>query len=363
MKKIVISGYYGYDNLGDEAVLETILTNIRAKLGNVEITVLSSNPSKTSEKYGVKSAYRAKLGPVIKAIKNADVLISGGGSLLQDVTSRLSIFYYLGIIAIAKLCGTKVMVYSQGIGPINKPINQAITKHILNKVDAITVREKHSKQDLKDIGIVREVIVTADPVISMSVAHAPNGHEILKSNGAQYDQKKPSIGFAFRGKYINDQLVDRVENLVRKLSHNIDANFVFIPYFHDEDVNVNYAVAKKLGELGIYVDKRLDCGEMLGVTDQMDVLVGVRLHSLIYAAICNVPMVAISYDPKINYFMETLGLEAEFDIDSFNVDKLVCKIKEVLENKESYSKKLDDKVSELKTLLEQNETILQRLIS
>ncbi len=107
MNKILISGYYGYDNLGDEAVLETILNNIRSVIEDSEITVLSSNPIATTAKYDVNSVGRSSIMGVIKALSKCDVLISGGGSLLQDVTSRLSIFYYLLIIMFGRMMGKR----------------------------------------------------------------------------------------------------------------------------------------------------------------------------------------------------------------------------------------------------------------
>ena len=86
-------------------------------------------------------------------MSSLDVLISGGGSLLQDVTSKNGILYYLGIIKLAQLLGKKVMVYAQGIGPIREPRNRKLTAKILNKVQAITVRDFESRTELLEMGI------------------------------------------------------------------------------------------------------------------------------------------------------------------------------------------------------------------
>ena len=122
-KKIVLSGYFGFDNLGDEAILYSIIQEVK-KMQNTEITVLSANPEKTSQKFGVAAVDRMSPKEVIRAIKNCDMFISGGGSLLQDVTSNRSLLYYLALLRLAKLFGKKVMIYSQGIGPVNGAKNQ-----------------------------------------------------------------------------------------------------------------------------------------------------------------------------------------------------------------------------------------------
>ena len=122
--KIVLSGYYGFDNIGDEAVLFSIITALRKEIKDVHITVLSNNPDKTKALYGVESVNRWDIKAVARSIKESDLLISGGGSLLQDVTSSKTIPYYLAIVKIAQFYKKKVVFYSQGIGPVNKGISR-----------------------------------------------------------------------------------------------------------------------------------------------------------------------------------------------------------------------------------------------
>ena len=118
MSKIVISGYYGFNNAGDEALLTAILAALRAVEPTVDITVISGNPGNTIAKHQVKSLYRFAAVRLLRAIREADLVISGGGSLLQDVTSKRSLAYYLSVIAAAKWKRKKVMLFAQGIGPI-----------------------------------------------------------------------------------------------------------------------------------------------------------------------------------------------------------------------------------------------------
>jgi len=122
MKKIIISGYYGFGNTGDEAILTGILKNLREEsccLGeDFDFTVLSADPSSTSRDYGVRAVNRTGLKDILKSLWGCDLFISGGGGLLQDVTGRqFSIFYYLGLALLARLCGKKVSIYAQGMAP------------------------------------------------------------------------------------------------------------------------------------------------------------------------------------------------------------------------------------------------------
>ncbi|NLL81384.1 MAG: polysaccharide pyruvyl transferase CsaB, partial [Tissierellia bacterium] len=134
MKSILMSGYYGFDNSGDDAILKAIVKDLREIDKDLDITVLSNNPKKTEDMYPVKAVNRFNFRDVVFSIKKCSLFISGGGSLLQDVTSTRSLLYYLTVMSLAKIMNKKVMVYANGIGPINKKTNRMITKKVLNKV-------------------------------------------------------------------------------------------------------------------------------------------------------------------------------------------------------------------------------------
>ena len=140
--KIIISGYYGFNNTGDEAILKSMIGAFKEKIPQIKITVLSHNPLQTSQTYQVKAINRLNLIDIMRCLRDTNLFISGGGGLLQDSTGKgWSIFYYLGLILAAKIAKVPVMIYAQGIGPVNRQINKKLIKWILNKVDLITVRD------------------------------------------------------------------------------------------------------------------------------------------------------------------------------------------------------------------------------
>ncbi len=168
MKRVCISGYFGFDNIGDEAVLQTMIRSLKAEIEDLEIIVLSDNPAETAAEYGVTAYDRWRWIELHKAIRSADLLISGGGSLFQDITGKRSLFYYLHIIKMAMRRKKPVLIYSQGIGPIESAWGRKRTVKVLRKAKRITVRDEDSAETLKAWGFRRgRVKVTADPVLNI----------------------------------------------------------------------------------------------------------------------------------------------------------------------------------------------------
>lgn len=362
MNKILISGYYGFNNLGDEAILETIIGRIRHTVDAVDISVLSATPERTEKNYKVKAYNRKRISSVLKALWNCDVLISGGGSLLQDVTSKLSIKYYLAIILLAKLMGKKVMVYSQGIGPIRKERNRFITRIILNHVDCITVREEKSKTDLRELGLTEKMIgVTADPVIDLSPADQEKGLTLLKKSSGKWQEGKITVGFALRSKDFQTEAdYEHLKATIDELLPHYQ--LAFIPFHYNEDLQVLKRLQSDYGEQLIIVTERFGTSEILGIIGCFDVLVGVRLHSLIFAAVQNVLPIGVSYDPKIDYFMETLGMNTLCEVTEMTAQALQSEIERLLENKKEYKEALRGVVDTLKHKIDDNDRLLLNLL-
>ena len=161
MTKYLISGYIGFDNFGDEAIASVLVSNLK-KIGAEKITVLSSNPEKTARLYDVDSEYFLKF---FKPILEADVLISGGGSLLQDITSLKSLIYYLTVIVIALVFNKKVVIFAQGFTPFRTILGKFFTSFVLKYCNKIYVRDIKSQELLKTMKIDSELV--SDPVFGI----------------------------------------------------------------------------------------------------------------------------------------------------------------------------------------------------
>lgn len=363
MYKVLISGYYGFNNIGDESILRAVVDNLQDRLENIEITVLSQDPVSTAEKYGVKSVNRKSIRSIIRAIRKSDLLISGGGSLLQDVTSKKSILYYLIIMWIAQLFRKKVFIYSQGIGPINSTLNRKLTSKTLSKVSGIVVRDEASKEFLAEIGVSTDrVVVTADPVLRIKRAPLIIGEEILRKEGIKINKDQLTVGFAIRERKLNSEFVDELCIVMERLIQEQKAQIVLIPFHYSEDVSVIEEIEKRLGDKVYSIKHKYLTNEMLSIIGNMDLLVGVRLHALIHSAIMNVPMIGISYDPKINSFMKSIGMKAMCSIYDFNNQDFIDEFNKIMQHREVLKNRVQEKLISLTKALDTNEEMIKKIM-
>lgn len=326
-KRIVISGYYGFKNSGDEAVLQSILLALAAesvKQGiTIEPTVLSIDPEWTSKTYGVHSVHRMKLGKVLNAIRKSDGLISGGGSLLQDVTGRRSIPYYLGIIKLAQWLRKPTFIYAQGIGPVSNTKFHPFIRSIFRKCRYISVRDQESAQLLERMGLsLDKVEIVPDPVMGLpQTSEAPKTGSSLASGSS-----KPIIGISVR--YWNQ---DRSE--LAKLAASLqiiqaerDVHLYFLPFHLPDDVEASQEVIRQLSSAkNVSIAAEIYHPQhMLAEVQACDLLIGMRLHSLIYAASQLVPMIGISYDPKIDQFLQRIHMTPAATTQQFNSNDLAA---------------------------------------
>lgn len=363
MYQILISGYYGFNNIGDESILSAVVENLRGKLDDIEITVLSQNPEFTAQKYGVQSVNRKSAKEIFKAMKRCDLLISGGGSLLQDVTSKKSILYYLMIMWLAFFLRKKVFIYSQGIGPIISKFNRRLTVFTLKKAHGIVVRDEASKELLIEIGLKGEaIIVTADPVLRVKKADISIGREILQKEGFAADPNRLTVGLAIRERKINSNFVDEICISIQRLVNEYQAQIVLIPFHFSEDMAVIEEIEKRLGDDVCCIKHKYLTNEMLSIIGNMDILVGVRLHALIHAAIMGVPMIAVSYDPKINSFMHSMDMKAMCSTIDFKNDFFIEEFDKTVKNADLIRNKVRSNIEVLIRKLDTNEELIRVLM-
>lgn len=363
MYNILISGYYGFNNIGDESILRTVIDNLREKLPGVEIAVLSQSPAQTAEKYGVRAARRMNLWDILRSVWRCDMLLSGGGSLLQDATSGRSILYYLFILRLAQLLGKRTFIYSQGIGPISTPRNRRYTAYVLSRTDGIVVRDGKSRDLLLELGVPGELIhVTADPVIRVRKPGEELGLRILEEEGCPKREGRLTVGWAVKSRKPNRDFLREVEKSILWLREEYGADSVLIPFFHDEDVGICQAVAEHLsGRAGCLRKKHLS-EETLSIIGCMDVLVGVRLHSLIYAAVMGVPMIGISYDPKVESFLSSIHRPTPFTVEEFTLERFQAAFRDAMDRREEIRKTTEQCLDHLISKLDQNEELIRAIM-
>lgn len=322
--KILLSGYYGFDNAGDDAVLFAIVQALREIIPDVDITVLSNQPEKTAQQFGVKAVDRWGKTSLPKAIKDCDVLISGGGSLLQDVTSKNGILYYLGVIKLAQMMRKKVIVYAQGIGPVNEPRNRALVAKILNKVQAITVRDFDSRRELMEMGVYREIMVAVDPVLGISAdsIDEAQGLQLLRGAEAGYIDGKKTLMVAARNWKHSDRFFKEIAESCDAMAEQ-GWQVVFVPFHYPEDVEAGRNIASLMKRDAVVLSGNYSPQETMALLKNADLIMGMRLHSLIMGAALLKPMVGLSYDPKVTSFMQLLRQPDCYPVDSVEAAQLI----------------------------------------
>jgi len=306
---VVICGAYGMGNSGDDAILEAIVSEMRKIDEFMSITALSRMPKATRLKYGVDSAHMFDIFALNRIVRGTRLYLSGGGSLIQNVTSRRSLWYYLYTIYTAKKHGNAVMMYGCGIGPIVDKRDESAVRKILNGcVDVITLRESVSKAELEKMGVDRpKIIVSSDPAITLPCAPAD-----------RIDSEFEKFGLDPKGNYVCFVVRDW-DGLAQKAAAFAQAaDFVFselgmTPVFvtinNREDRGATDAVRARMETETAVIDEAMDSPLAIGLLSRMKAVVSMRLHGLIFAASQGVPLVGVSYDPKVESFLESIGGE------------------------------------------------------
>jgi len=324
MRSILLSGYYGYHNIGDEAVLGGILAGLRAELPNVEPIVLSGDPAGTQQLHQVNAIPRMSLGAINTALKEADLFVSGGGSLLQDVTSFRSPLYYLGVLWLAQRAQVPGMLLAQGIGPLNHPLNRMAARKILNRTRAITVRDAVSAEVLAGLGVsIPPVEVTADPSFLLE----PEQSERLEEWWAAHiPADRPVLGLALRKWHVGDaaERYTAIADAIAGFAKATDAFLLFLPMQHEQDLPVAEEIAGWTPAESRVLDLPLTPREMIAAVGHCQFILAMRLHALIFAVQQGVPAFGLSYDPKVLDFSLLADLPTPIRWEEITTDTLAA---------------------------------------
>lgn len=304
--KIALSGYYGFDNAGDEALLSAITSTIKKLEPTASFVVFSGYPGKTARLHGLRAVNRMNPWSVSREMRSSNLLISGGGSLFQDVTGPRSLPYYISIVAMALFFKKPVIFYAQGIGPINRRFSKFLMRLVANRVDVITLRDEDSLNLLQQIGVTRPPIkVTADPVFSLEPQD--NDYREMKELLQNYCSGKGKVvGVSVRKwsalEGYQPELAQLLDELVRK-----GYQVLFIPLDYPADMEESMRVISLMEEPAALIDSYLTSHQNVALISHLHLMIGMRLHALIFAASQEVLFQGISYDPKVDALLKQFG--------------------------------------------------------
>jgi polysaccharide pyruvyl transferase CsaB len=299
--RFLLSGYYGFGNLGDDALLAIIVGELKRRYPDGIIEVLTATPEETARDHGVVGTSRADFGEVRRAIARADVVLSGGGGLLQNVTSVRSLLYYAGILRSAVRRKKKTMIFAQSIGPLDF-WGKSIVREFCRGVDVATVRDERSRVLLAPLLPATRVERTADPVFLLEPPANPLDLA-AEGLGAESD---PLVVVSVRRWAHGEGTTAVLAAAVDRLAEAHGARVAFLPLGGPSDAEASAAVIRRCRTSPVLLPQ-YELPQAAQVLARAKAVIGMRLHALIIAARLAVPFLAIPYDPKVSALCDDLA--------------------------------------------------------
>lgn len=306
---VLICGAYGNGNVGDETILKSILQQLQSRDQDLPICVMSKSPRRTAMQMHVHSLYTFHHFHSRRQMRRTKLYISGGGSLIQDATSTRSLLFYLSSIWSAHKLGCKVMMYGCGIGPVHGSLNRKLAGRVIDAcVDLIALRDPDSLKELRRLGVTKpEIHVTADPALLQEVSQVRTPAYLQYRQEAGLQEGKRYCLFALRPW---GSMHKRLKVFVKAAEYGW-SRYGMIPAFFllepEKDWEITQAVSELVQCPKLILPPTEDGSVVCALMHDMNMVVSMRLHALIFASGQGIPVVGVSYDPKVSSFMRYLG--------------------------------------------------------
>ncbi|MFC1478187.1 polysaccharide pyruvyl transferase CsaB [Candidatus Margulisiibacteriota bacterium] len=302
--KIALLGYYGFHNLGDEALLGILLQKLPDYINEADITVFD-NPHtihNRKQRDGVHYVSRKNFFTVISTLLHCELLVVGGGGILQDVTSRRSLYYYLTVITLAKMLGKKVILLAQGVGPITSGFGKHWMQSTLPGVDGITCRDKGSLKFLADLGINKVGPKGFVPKLTADIAYLTEPESLLTLSSLGVKPGQKAIGLIWR--FVKGFDYDAALKIVKKLAHTEESICCVLLPFQPIDRKLYNEVRQHIPVQSVVLRQEVQPGQMLELIQHLDGVIAMRYHGLVFARLSGIPFEGLVYDPKVKAFLE-----------------------------------------------------------
>ncbi len=341
--RVGISGSYGGLNLGDEAILQAVVKQLRDSLP-VDIVVFSRDAKDTLARHAVDRAVPVRdlsRDEVRPEVRSLDLLILGGGGILYDAEAAL----YLREVELAQEYEVPVLVYAVSAGPLNDANAQALVRQALDRAAAVTVRDRRARTLLEQIGVRGPIEITADPALLLEPEPLPD--DSLKREGLDLSHRL--IGVSVREPGVAAPDIDvrhyhaLLANAADYMVDRLDADLVFVPMERKvQDTQHSHAVVSQMSHAprATVLKGEYTSGQMLSLMRHFGFAVGMRLHFLIFAALSRVPFVALPYSSKVMGFLDDLEMESP-PLTEVNAGRLIAHIDRCWDLREMLQVRLD----------------------
>ncbi len=366
---ILIAGFYGFGNTGDEAILTAMVTDLRAADPSLELTVISADPETTRRIFGVNAVSWAHLHDVLAAVGDADLVILGGGGLFHDYwgvplkdillpehIQRSMQNGYAGVAVYARLMEKPLMLYAVGVGPLLTSEGQRVTRIVARVAQLITTRDRASAELLLQLGISEgKIHVTADPAFALSPNHiwaTKYWQQVKLDDGPRLVVNVRPWEFAGPTERWIGEIASGLELFHRKFG----GTTLFVP-FHAQDLEMAHQLQSSLCDASsLQVLPNIPTpAAVAGIIAQADLVLGMRYHSVVFAIQGHVPLLALTYDPKVHHVMQDVQLsEFAIPLKEARGDVIAQKLQVLWTRRAAVREVLASEANSLKLLAQRN---------
>ncbi len=298
--KFLISGYYGFDNIGDEAILAVLAGELQQAFPKTELVVLSQRPGETERDHKIRAINRWNLKEIWQELQTTSLFISGGGGLIQDSTSRRSALYYLGLMGLAsKFC--PVVVMGQGIGPLRSPFVQASAKKIFRKVELAFLRDDSSVDLMKTAGLPDSQIIRGS---DLTLLRWPAWAALRDLTASEERSVPRHIGVSLAGQ-VPHELKQALARQLDQIYERLNLRAMLIAFHLRQDRKPLEEVAALMRWPALVIGpSAAQPNELMECVGQTRYMLGMRLHSMIFSLLAARPFLCIEGDPKLGRFAQ-----------------------------------------------------------
>ena len=363
-QQIGISGSYGGANLGDEAILQGMIGELRSS-APCEITVFTRSSADTLQRHGVEHAvevHELTRDRARSEVQKLDLLILGDGGILYDRDVEL----YLREVMLAHELGIPVFVYAVSAGPLETRSAREAVQQGLGQAAVITVRDRQGKRLLEDVGVTNEIHVTADPALLIQPEPLPEDcllHEGLADNKrlAAFSVREPGPAAPdIDEEHYHSLLANAADFIVERL----EADVIFVPLERVRDTRNAHAVMARMRwpTRAAVLRGHYTSGQLVSLLARVDFALGMRLHFLIFAALAHIPFVALPYASKVTGFIESLEMSMP-PLKSINAGRLIAYIDRCWDSREDLRRRIQEKLPALQSLARKTNVLVEQLMS
>lgn len=374
-KKLVIQCCSGLKNSGDEAILYSVIHQFQDEY---ELHVISEN-----------AAYTKKMHPSVevcishreclRAIRECDLFLLGGGGLLQDETTVYNVLKWLRYLRFALKAGKKTVLYANSVGPLKWRMNRWLVKKFLNRVDLITLRDRMSAELLRRIGVRKNVEVTADPVFSINFVQKeggcwPDGEYVCMALRHWYDAI-PFVPVSLcsrlhirsrsnRKKY--EAYIRTMADVTDYINETWGNRVVFVSFLYERDGRVARDILSSVRlKNNILIEKKfMSPMEMMNTISHARMLIGMRLHSIIYAICTNTPVLPVVYSSKVRGMVEDNQLtKYSISMDELEKERMIRLLDRLKKEETAQKEILKQQYRKMKMKEQRNKEMTEKLLN